>query len=283
MAESAAPDRTGEVIAGRYRLVAQLDKGGQGVVYRAIDQKHGDEVAIKVLTGNSAQDAEWRERMMREAHALTVLTGTSAVRIFHQAWTDDGAFCLVTELLRGKDFEEHLLALEQRSERLTPTELAKLLDPVVDTLEAAHDSGILHRDIKPRNLFVLENGGVRLLDFGFAKFTRMRAVTQAGMVAGSPSYIAPEIWKGAEHFDQRIDVYAMAAVAFRALSGRTPFDGKGMKEVLTQVTTAPRPSLFALRPDLNPAVDDWVELALAIEPEQRFERVRGMWNALRSL
>lgn len=283
MSESAPPDRTGEVIAGRYRLVAQLDRGGQGVVYRAIDQKHGDEVAIKVLTGHNAQDVEWRERMMREAHALTILTGTSAVRIFHQAWADDGAFCLVTELLHGKDFEDHLLALEARKEQLTPAQLVKLLDPVVDTLEAAHASGILHRDIKPRNLFVLTNGGVRLLDFGFAKFTRMRAVTQAGMVAGSPSYIAPEIWKGSEHFDQRIDVYSMAAVAFRALAGCTPFDGDGLKEVLSQVTTAPRPSLFALRPDLNPGLDDWVQLALAIEPEQRFERVRGMWNALGSL
>jgi serine/threonine protein kinase len=283
MSESAPPDRTGQVIAGRYRLVAQLDRGGQGVVYRAIDQRHGDEVAIKVLAGHNAQDVEWRERMMREAHALTVLTGTSAVRIFHQAWTDDGAFCLVTELLHGKDFEDHLLALEARGEQLKPSELAKLLEPVVTTLEAAHRAGILHRDLKPRNIFVLDKGGVRLLDFGFAKFTRMRTVTQAGMVAGSPSYIPPEIWRGVEHLDQRIDVYSLAAVAFRALGGAPPFSGNGMADVLVKVTTAPRPSLLALRPDLNPGIDDWVQLALAIEPEHRFESVRGLWTALASL
>ena len=282
MSQSAPPDRTGEVIAGRYRLVAQLERGGQGVVYRAVDQRDGDEVAIKVLTGHNAQDAEWRERMMREAHALTVLTGTSAVRIFHQAWANDGAFCLVTELLHGKDFEDHLVALEEQKKLLSPAELTSLLEPVVDTLEKAHAAGILHRDLKPRNIFVLEKGGVRLLDFGFAKFTRMRSVTLAGMVAGSPSYIPPEIWKGSENFDQRIDVYSLAAVAFRALSGQTPFGG-GMKEVLVKVTTAPRPSLFALRPDLNPAIDDWVQLALAVEPEHRFETVRGMWKALASI
>jgi serine/threonine-protein kinase len=141
----------------------------------------------------------------------------------------------------------------------------------------------LHRDLKPRNIFVLDKGGVRLLDFGFAKFTRMRSVTQVGMVAGSPSYIAPEIWKGAEHLDQRIDVYSLAAVVFRALAGTTPFSGEGMKEVLIKVTTAPRPSLFALRPDLSPRIDDWVQQALAIEPEHRFESVRGMWTALASL
>jgi serine/threonine-protein kinase len=283
MSRGAHSDRTGELIAGRYKLVAQLDRGGQGVVYRAIDQRHGDEVAIKVLTGNSAQDVEWRERMMREAHALTVLRGTAAVQILHQAWAEDGAFCLVTELLRGQDFEEHLLALEARKERLSPAELTRLLEPVVKTLEAAHHAGILHRDIKPRNIFVLEKGGVRLLDFGFAKFTRMRKVTQTGVVAGSPSYIAPEIWKGAEHFDQRIDVYSLAAVAFRALGGCTPFNGEGMKQVLIKVTTAERPSLFALRPDLDPGVDGWVEQALAIEPEHRFESVRAMWTALASL
>lgn len=283
MSESERPDRIGEVIAGRYRLVAELDRGGQGVVYRAVDQRDGDEVAIKVLSGANAQDVEWRERMMREAHALTVLTGTSAVRIFHQAWTDDGAFCLITELLRGMDFEDHLVKLASDGQKLTPLELSLLLEPVVKTLEAAHAAGILHRDVKPRNIYVLEQGGVRLLDFGFAKFTRMRTVTQAGMVAGSPSYIAPEIWRGSVHFDHRIDVYSLGAVAFRALAGTTPFNAGSMKEVLTQVTSAERPSLFALRPDLDPAVDDWVQLALAIEPEQRFERVRAMWNALASL
>src|SRR5687767_1811623 len=138
MSESAPPDRTGEVIAGRYRLVAQLDRGGQGVVYRAIDQRHGDEVAVKVLGGANAQDVEWRERMMREAHALTVLTGTSAVRIFHQAWTDDGAFCLITELLHGMDFEDYLLKLAGEGKKLTPLELSQLLEPVVKTLETAH-------------------------------------------------------------------------------------------------------------------------------------------------
>jgi eukaryotic-like serine/threonine-protein kinase len=282
MAKSEPPDRVGEIIAGRYRLVEQLDKGGQGVVYRALDQKAGDEVAIKVLSGDPAQDVQWRERMMREAHALTVLAGTSAVRVVHQAWADDGAFCLVTELLKGADLEEHLIQLESEGTRLGPGELCLLLEPVVSTLETAHAAGILHRDIKPRNVFVLETGGVRLLDFGFAKFTRMRAVTRQGVVAGSPSYIAPEIWGGSSHFDQRIDVYSLGAVAFRALGGTTPFRGSGLKEILERVTTAPRPSLHALRPDLDPAIDDWVSLALAIRPEERFDGVRALWNALGS-
>jgi serine/threonine protein kinase len=275
-------DRSGELIAQRYRLLEQLDRGGQGVVYRARDERHGDEVAIKVVIDAKIQDAEFRERMLREAHALTVLSGTAAVRVLHQAWADDGAFCLVTELLRGRDLEEHLNALEGEGKKLSPAALATLLDPVVDTLERAHERGILHRDLKPRNIFVLEDGSVRLLDFGFAKFTRMRGVTQAGIVAGSPSYIAPEIWKGETSFDLRIDVYSLGAVAFRALAGRPPFTGGSLHETLTLVTTAPRPSLYEARPDLAPSIDEWARHALAIEPDERFARVRAMWNALRS-
>lgn len=275
-------DRSGELIAQRYRLIEQLDRGGQGVVYRARDERAGDQVAIKIINDAKIQDTEFRERMLREAHALTVLSGTAAVRVLHQAWADDGAFCLVTELLEGVDFEEHLNALAAAESKLSPKALAELLDPVVETLELAHDRGILHRDLKPRNIFVLNGGGVRLLDFGFAKFTRMRGVTQAGIVAGSPSYIAPEIWRGESDFDHRIDVYSLGAVAYRALAGHPPFAGSSLHATLTLVTTAPRPSLHEARPDLPIAIDEWVRHALAIDRDERFARVRAMWNALRS-
>jgi serine/threonine protein kinase len=276
----AEADRTGEVIANRYRLVEQLDRGGQGVVYRAVDQRDGDEVAIKILNEAKSNDENARERMMREAHALTLLTGTAAVRVVHQAWADDGSFCLITELLQGRDLEEELVARESRNEKLSPRALGELLEPVVATLETAHENGILHRDLKPRNIFVLHDGRVRLLDFGFAKFTRMRALTQAGMVAGSPAYIAPEIWAGETDIDQRIDVYSLGAVAFRALAGQPPFNAPRVQDILKLVTTAERPSLHALRPDLAPGIDEWVRHSLAINPRERFERVRAMWTAL---
>ena len=240
-------NRSGQVIADRYRLISELGSGGQGIVYRGIDLRDGDEVAVKVLEP-ALHDVEWRERTFREAHALTVLTGTSAVRILHQAWNDDGAFCIVMELLCGVDLEKHLRDREILGTFMKPRDLVPILNPIIETLEVAHAAGILHRDLKPGNVFILNTGEVRLLDFGFAKFTRMRPVTQAGMVAGSPSYIAPEIWGNVSALDQRIDVYSLGAIIFRALAGSPPFSGEDLGKVLTLVTSAPRPSLHRIRP-----------------------------------
>jgi serine/threonine protein kinase len=279
------PDRIGQIIRGRYELISLIDTGGQGAVYRAKDHIDQDEVAIKVLNDAMGYDPDSRERMFREAQALTSLRGTAAVQVLDQQWTDDGALCLVMELLHGVTLDQYLKNLEQTGERLAVFQLFKLLSPIVDTLEIAHDQGILHRDLKPGNIFVLDppgEGGVKLLDFGFAKFVRLKSVTAAGFIAGSPSYIAPESWRGDPALlDRRIDVYALAAVIYRALAGQPPFTSEDLREILRLATRGPRPSLYAARPDLPPGIDDWVEQALAIEPGDRFFRVRALWNAFR--
>jgi serine/threonine protein kinase len=281
--EQGQPDRRGEVVGGRYRLVEVIDRGGQGAVYRGVDLRAGDEVAVKVLAPPKRTDTAWRDRMLREVHALTVLAGTAAVRVYHQVWAEDGTLFLIMELLKGANFETYLDLQGQRGARLGLFELRPIVDPVVATLETAHAKGILHRDLKPSNIFVQIDGSVRLLDFGFAKFLRMRTVTLAGHIAGSPSYIAPECWKETtESLDQRIDVYGLSAVLFRALAGRPPFVGDGVIQIMRQCSTAERPSLHALRPDLPPAVDDWVKAALAIERDERFVSVRASWNALKT-
>jgi serine/threonine-protein kinase len=278
--------RLGQVVGKRYRLEAVLGKGGQSIVYAARDLRDGDEVAVKVHADAIAQDSEFRERMFREAQALAILHGTSAVRILDQQWTDDGALCLVMERLHGHDFEEWLHERESRGQRCDVATLIATFDPVVETLEFAHSHGIVHRDLKPGNIYLVDparGGGVRLLDFGFAKFVRVRGLTREGVVAGSPSYIAPEAWRGnPATLDHRIDVYSLGAIAFRALAGRPPFVADDLAQLLRAVTSGERPSLHALRPDLPPAVDDWVRQALAIDPDQRFLRVRGMYSAVRA-
>lgn len=280
--DASLPDRAGEVVGGRYRLIEQLDRGGQAAVYRGVDLRMGDDVAVKVILPPKTPDPSWRDRTLRELHALTVLAGTAAVRAYHQVYGEDGTLFLIMELLRGSDLEAVLDAAAEQGRKLGLADLKPLLEPLVSTLETAHAAGILHRDLKPRNIFVQTDGSVRLLDFGFAKFLRMRSVTLAGHIAGSPSYIAPECWKETtEHLDQRIDVYGLSAVAFRALAGRAPFVGD-IVQIMRQCSTGERPSLHGLRPDLPPKVDDWVKAALAIDRDERFMTVRASWNALKA-
>jgi len=273
--------RIGEILNKRYRIESIIGSGGQGVVYRALDLTDGEAVAIKILRDELAADPDWRERMFREARAMASLFGSAAVRVLDQGWTADQALYLVMELLNGHDFETALGNVERSGEKPDPLQVLEIIRPIVDTLERAHAHGIVHRDIKPANVFLLHGGGVRLLDFGFAKFTRLPGLTVAGFIAGSPSYIAPEVWlRGGSQIDQRVDVYSLAAVVFRALAGTPPFTGDGLGAIYKAVTTAPRPKLTGFRPELPAKVDSWVEQGLAIDPDTRFGSVRALLNAL---
>jgi eukaryotic-like serine/threonine-protein kinase len=283
MTETAPPTAL-TVLDDRYELLDVIGRGGHGVVYRARDRDSGTDVAIKFLHDSVAVDPQYNIRMLREAQVMAALSGTSAIRVYGLNTTPDGALYLVMELLAGRDFDTYLGDLEDSGRRLSVYRVFELLDPIVDTLEAAHARGIVHRDLKPGNIFVLDAGGARLLDFGLAKVMAAAPLTNDGMVAGSPSYIAPEVWKGNPRaLDQRIDVYSLGAIVFRALAGVVPFGGATVLEKLHLVTTAERPSLHELRPDLPREVDDWVAEVLAIDPDLRFRQVRGMWNAFRAI
>jgi serine/threonine protein kinase len=274
------PDRIGQVIGQRYELLQVVGRGGQGMVYRANDQWLGRSIAIKVLGSKAARDPHMVERLMREQQAMSALRGTAAVELFDVCRGHQGELCLVMELLKGTDLDEHLYSIEQRNERLSLKRVAELFDPIVSTLETAHAAGILHRDLKPANIFLLETGEVRLLDFGMARLKKSAPLTAAGTVMGSPSFMAPEAWKGvSDLMDQRADVYSLGVILFRVLAGQLPFEGDSLKDKLIQTTTSPRPSLRKFRPDLPPAIDDWVATALAVDREARFGSVRALWNA----
>jgi len=272
-------ERLGEMVGGRYLLQSILGQGGQSVIYRARDELDGDDVAVKI---SRLEDRDGVDRMFREAHALLSLDGTAALRVLHQAHTSDGAACLVTELLRGKNLDEHLRRLEATGRKMLLPEIISTFEPIVTTLDAAHERGIVHRDIKPENIFVIDpeyGGGVRLLDFGFTRFVHARPMTAPGLVTGSPMFLAPEAWAGASDIDHRADVYALGVVLFRVLAGHVPFSGR-IHELLEVVRKAPRPSLHELRPDLPKVVDEWVKLALAIKREDRFQNASALWSAL---
>jgi eukaryotic-like serine/threonine-protein kinase len=274
----------GDLIDERYKLLEVIGTGGQGVVYRAEDLELGANVAIKCLHPEVTSEPVFKTRMQREARAMGALSGTSAVQVFAYNKLGDGTLYIVMELLQGQNFELYLRGIEEQGGQLAAAKLFELLTPIAETLHAAHARGIIHRDIKPANIFVLNTkarGGVRLLDFGLVKDLNADPLTKEGSIPGSPSYIAPEVWKGVpKELDHRIDVYSFGAVVFRALSGRLPFVGGKLAQILIAVTRGARPSLFALRPDLPQAVDGWVQKALAASKDERFQTIDALWRGL---
>jgi serine/threonine-protein kinase len=232
------------------------------------------------LGSKAAREPHVVERLMREQQAMIVLKGTSAVELFDVCRGNEGELCLVMELLTGVDLDEHLYSLEQRRERMPLPRVAQIFDPIVSTLETAHAAGILHRDLKPANIFLVEGGGVRLLDFGLARLKKSAPLTAAGTVMGSPSFMAPEAWTGvSDLLDARADVYSLGVILFRVLAGELPLSGASLQEKFLNTTTGVRPSLLRYRPDLPRRADEWVAHALAIDREQRFASVRALWNA----
>jgi eukaryotic-like serine/threonine-protein kinase len=280
VSRSKSPDRIGQVIASRYELVDIIGRGGQGTVYRAKDQWAAREVAVKVLGSKAAREAQMVERLMREQQALSVLKGTSAVELFDLCRGNDGELCLVMELLTGIDLDEQLDRLAQRNERMRLERVGEIFDPIVRTLETAHAAGILHRDLKPANIFLLEGGGVRLLDFGLARLKNAAPLTAAGMVMGSPSFMAPEAWKGiSDLLDPRVDVYSLGVILYLVLTGELPFSGSTIQDIFLGTTTGKRPSMRKVRPDLPRRADEWATRALAVNRDERFESVRALWQA----
>jgi serine/threonine-protein kinase len=272
----------GDLIDGRYRLEEEIGRGGHGLVFQAFDTEQGFSVALKILNQAVTDDPTYTVRLWREAQSMQALWGESVVQVYGFGTDERNSFVyMVMELLHGETLSQHLTELETFDDRMSAFRVLELLDPVARALHTAHTKGIIHRDVKPSNIIVLyeeSGGGTRLMDFGLAKVHGSMQLTQAGMVAGSPSYIAPEVWR-AKPFDHRVDVYSFAAVIFRSLAARPPFVGESMVDILMAATMGERPSLAAIRPELPGAeLDGWVRRALAIEADDRYAYVSSMWN-----
>lgn len=277
-------DRSGDLVGGRYLLKAVVGRGAHAVVYRATDSLLGGDVALKVLSLAVAGNQEFAIRIVREQRAMAALRGSYAPEIYGATATNDGALCLVMELLGGIDLDEHLILRDEVNYPVTIDEVLSWIGPVVETLQLAHDLGIIHRDIKPGNIFIIGEpkigSDVRVLDFGLAHLSSATRITKAGLLIGSPSYIAPEVWRGEpDRMDQRLDAYSVAAVIYRCLCGQVPFPHELLRDKLKAALGAPRPKISITRPELPIELDDWLARALSIEPEARYRSISQMWDA----
>jgi hypothetical protein len=268
---------TGATLDG-YRLGEVLGRGGMGEVYEAANEG-GDRVAIKVLYGHLAGHPTVLERFQREADAARKLPSDFVAAVHKVGTTSDGAPYLIMDFLRGED----LAAMLRRRERLPPAELFPIIEALAAALDAAHEQGIVHRDVKPQNVFLVEGGGVRLLDFGVAHLDEGIGLTQTSALLGTPGYLAPEQITGASRdIGPHTDVFALGAIVYRALTGQAAFAAKNASAAAFEaVHHSPAPP-SRLAPDVNADMDAVVALALAKKPAERYSRASTFARDLRA-
>ena len=253
---------------GRYRLDALLGEGGMGSVYRATDTRLSREVALKILGGGLLQHEQARARMSREAEALARIEHRNVVQI--RDVFDDGPYLvLVLELVTGGD-------LRGRIERgaLEESEALRIIAGVLEGLSALHEAGLIHRDIKPGNILLTEDGVPKVTDLGIAHDGQGRSMTRTGALLGTVHYMAPEQIKGGS-IDARTDVYASGVVLFELLTGQPPFDGQSDWEIQT-AHVQHTPDTGLLEGQVSPHVLTAIERALEKEPEDRWQSTSAM-------
>ncbi|HEY6101331.1 MAG TPA: protein kinase [Anaeromyxobacter sp.] len=262
----------GAVLDGRWRIEALLGTGGMGSVYRAEHVHVGRKAAVKVLHADLCRSPPERERFRREARVASRLRSPHVVEVLDFGEDPSGRPYLAMELLEG----ESLRAVLEREGRLAPHRAVRLLRQLLDGLAAAHAAGIVHRDLKPENLW-LSGGGegerLRVLDFGIAKWSEARpdaSRTQAGLVVGTPEYLAPEQAVGGE-VDRRADLYAAGILAFVMLTGRHPFDTSDLRALVAAHAFERVPGLSSATPELAawPKLVDFVARATEKDRDRR--------------
>jgi serine/threonine protein kinase/streptogramin lyase len=269
----------GDVLAG-YRLEAVVGRGGMGIVYRATDERLGRPVALKLVAPELATDPGFRGRFLREAQLAASLDHSHVVPV-HGAGEADGQLWLAMRFVEGED----LGALLRREGPLAPTRAVELCSQVADALDAAHTKGLVHRDVKPANVLVTEEGGREhcyLSDFGLARSGSEQPVpSEAPHLSGTIDYTAPE-QIAHEPIDARADVYSLGCVLYECLTGEPPFARpRTMATLFAHVQEEP-PSLHETRPELPEAIDGVVAKALAKTPGDRYETCRDLCSAARN-
>jgi serine/threonine protein kinase len=275
-----------------YRLLSRLGRGGMGIVYRAIDTRLGREVALKFLPDHLAQDPASLDRFRREARAASRINHPHICTV-HDVGEHDGKPFLVMELLHGETIRDRL-----RHGRITFTELVEWCSQIADALDAAHNAGIIHRDVKPANVFITDRGQAKILDFGLARSVPVRrkaaAVgndesatsvdfeTSPGQTLGTVSYMSPEQARG-EELDRRTDIFSLGIVMYEMATGELPFSGASSATIFDAILNREPPSLLKRNPSLAPELDRIVTKALEKDRKFRYQSAADLLADLERL
>ncbi len=282
-----------EVFGGRYRVLGLIGKGGMGSVWRAEHTSLRTAVAIKVLDPKLAQDRALRARFLREAQAAAALQSVHVVRIFDHG-IDQGTPYIAMEFLRGESLRERL-----GRGPLSAVAVAKVFAGACRGVARAHAAGIVHRDLKPDNIFLARDPElgevVKVVDFGIAKVledadslhdeppaSEQAVSTATGAMLGTPYYMSPEQLRGRKDVDARTDLWSLGIIAFECLTGKRPFRGDSLGDLVLTVCTSktPQPSAFGPVP---PGFDAWFAKAVATDPRARFQTIQELSTALEAV
>jgi eukaryotic-like serine/threonine-protein kinase len=276
----------GQVISGKYKLVRLLGDGGMGSVYEAEHLGLGTHVAIKVLHGELTRKQGIAERFLQEARVSAQIRSAHVVQVTDVDRTPDGVAYLVMELLQG----ESLSTVISREKKLPFPTAAEYTLQILQALEAAHALGVVHRDLKPDNVFLTFQGGkpvIKLIDFGIAKLRQSGGTTKnltvAGMLMGTPEYMAPEQAYAADKVDVRADLYAVGVMLYEMLSGQTPVSGDDPRVLVLKVERGEVTPLVHAAPGVRPEVAGFVHRSMAPRPEVRFASATEMRLALEAV
>ena len=264
----------GQKISDRYQIIKAIGEGGMANVYLAYDTILDRDVAVKVLRGDLANDEKFVRRFQREALSASSLTHPNIVEVY-DVGEDHGQYYIVMEYVEGR----HLKDLIKKRGKLTLSEVIDIMLQITDGMSVAHDSYIIHRDIKPQNIMILENGLVKIMDFGIAMAMNSTQLTQTNSVMGSVHYLPPEQANGKGSTLQS-DIYSMGIVMYELLTGKLPYKGDNAVEIALKHLKEPLPSIREELPNIPQSVENIIIKATAKNPKNRYTDAREMHNDL---
>jgi serine/threonine-protein kinase len=257
-------------------VVEAIGRGGMGIVYRAVHDQLGRDVAIKELAPELTQDAQFRDRFFSEARTQAQLQHPNIVTIYDLI-EDDGYF-IVMEFVKGEGLDGILALRQGQGQPLA--EALPMFNQILSALDYAHSQGVIHRDVKPSNVIVSDGSRVKLMDFGIALLVGDKRLTQSSQTIGTPVYMSAEQILRPREVDHRTDIYSAAVLFFEMLAGQPPFDAETEYEIKKQHIEAPPPDLSAIEASVPTGVSHAITRALSKDPEKRFASAGEFQRAL---
>jgi len=266
----------------KYEIVTTIGQGGMGTVYLGIDHDLSRECAIKVLRESRSRDSRAIERARREMHAVGSLTHRNIVSVLNAGQLDDGRTFLAMEFLRGSDLQSWV----QEHGPLPPEDACRVIIDAAHGLQHAHQQGLIHRDVKPSNLFRTDEDDIKVLDFGLVQLSansmdRVDALTETGLVLGTVDFMSPEQALDSRSVDPRADIYSLGCTLAWLLSGKPLFPGRSVTRILLAHRDDPAPELETLQPNAPSGLDAVFQKMVAKQHEDRFRSMEDAINALR--